>query len=238
MTTQQVTTSPLNDSIGTIQSQYKKKVEEKKDPLGRDAFLTMLIEQLKHQDPLNPMQGADFSTQLAQFSSLEQLFGVNKNLTALQSSMGGNGDKDLLDYIGKEVKSNTSSIELKNGVASGAYYTLDTPADVTVTIYDDSGNQIKRIFPGRVEAGSHEITWNGTSSSDAKVQDGTYTFDISATSENGAPLPVQPSINGKVTGVIYEDGTPYLLMGDKRINPSNVIEVKLASEEQNNNDNN
>ena len=54
------------------------------DPLGRDAFLTMLVAQLQNQDPLNPMEGSDFSAQLAQFSSLEQLFKVNDNLENIE----------------------------------------------------------------------------------------------------------------------------------------------------------
>jgi flagellar basal-body rod modification protein FlgD len=67
------TVSSETTGINSYLDQTTPTVEKKKDPLGRDAFLTMLVAQLKNQDPLNPMQGSDFSAQLAQFSSLEQL---------------------------------------------------------------------------------------------------------------------------------------------------------------------
>ena len=56
------------------------------DALGRDQFLTLLVAQLKHQDPLNPLDGTDFTAQLAQFSSLEQQFAMNDNLEAIRTA--------------------------------------------------------------------------------------------------------------------------------------------------------
>ena len=81
-----------------------------KDELGRDQFLTLLVAQLQHQDPLNPLDGTDFTAQLAQFSSLEQLFAVNENLTGIQEAFSLQGNGDLLDFIGKTVKAEDNTI--------------------------------------------------------------------------------------------------------------------------------
>lgn len=79
-----------NSSLDALSSSYKSTVTENdEDVLGRDAFLTMLVAQLKNQDPLNPMEGSDFSAQLAQFSQLEQLMSLNDTMEALQTNMGG-----------------------------------------------------------------------------------------------------------------------------------------------------
>jgi flagellar basal-body rod modification protein FlgD len=59
-------------------------VEKKgKDPLSRDAFLSLLVTQLQHQDPTEPMDNSQFIAQLAQFSSLEQLTQLNTTLSAI-----------------------------------------------------------------------------------------------------------------------------------------------------------
>jgi flagellar basal-body rod modification protein FlgD len=58
---------------------------DRKDPLGRDAFMTLLITQLQHQDPTQPMKDSEFLAQLAQFSALEQLQAVNQKLDTIAS---------------------------------------------------------------------------------------------------------------------------------------------------------
>jgi flagellar basal-body rod modification protein FlgD len=59
--------------------------DQKKDPLGRDAFMNLLITQLQHQDPTQPQADGEFLAQLAQFSSLEQLQGLNQKLDTISS---------------------------------------------------------------------------------------------------------------------------------------------------------
>jgi len=74
--------NPISDSLANNLLLDDTLQETKtEDPLGRDAFLKMLLAQMEHQDPLNPMDGTDFSAQLAQFSSLEQLFQMNDSRT-------------------------------------------------------------------------------------------------------------------------------------------------------------
>ncbi|MBU1052895.1 MAG: hypothetical protein KKC46_03565 [Proteobacteria bacterium] len=75
-----------------------------KKEMGKDEFLNLLVTQLKYQDPLNPMEGQEFSAQLAQFSSLEQLTNMNSTLSGIQNSLSASNQDNLLDYIGKTVK--------------------------------------------------------------------------------------------------------------------------------------
>ncbi len=94
--------SSWNASLDNIVSGYQSTTAEKSekdDALGMDAFLTMLVAQLQSQDPLNPMEGSDFSAQLAQFSQLEQLMGLNDSMEALTTSFASDSEKDLVDYV-------------------------------------------------------------------------------------------------------------------------------------------
>jgi len=84
MTVSSTNNSALENISSSYQSNEKNKTE-KEDALGRDTFLTMLVAQLQNQDPLNPMDGTDFSAQLAQFSQLEQLINLNESMETVPS---------------------------------------------------------------------------------------------------------------------------------------------------------
>lgn len=211
--------------INALLGGQSNQVEEKEDPLGRDAFLTMLVAQLKHQDPLNPMEGADFSAQLAQFSTLEQMFKVNDNLDDIETALGPNTDQNLMDFIGKEVTSENSSLRLENGQTAGGYYTIDEKANILINIYDETGIKVAQILGGQKEAGTHAIQWNGTDDFGDMMSDGAYSYEVLAVDENYGQVPVKSVLSGMVTGVTYENGSAYLLMGDRLVAPATVTRV-------------
>ena len=122
MTTQSV--SAGNSAVNNISNSYQQRVTDE-DPLGMDAFLTMLVAQLQNQDPLNPMEGTEFSTQLAQFSQLEQAMNTNDNLEKLIETMSEESETNLQDYLGKEVVAAVDSIEVDGGEPVGGYYTVE-----------------------------------------------------------------------------------------------------------------
>lgn len=196
-----------------------------KDPLGRDAFLTMLVAQLKNQDPLNPMQGSDFSAQLAQFSSLEQLFNVNDNLETLKGSFDQGNEENYLDYIGKQVSVKDSSLALADGESIGGAYALDEAASVVINIYDADGLQVAQLIPGSLDAGIHEVGWSGKGEAGELFPNGKYTYEVYGLDKNGSFTQLDTGFNGKITGVTFDQGSPYLLMGDRLVTPSSVTRV-------------
>lgn len=74
--------------------------DQRPDAMGRDAFLKLLITQLRYQDPMKPMDDMQFITQLAQFSSLEQMQSMNANLQAL---VGDQSAFQSVNLIGKKI---------------------------------------------------------------------------------------------------------------------------------------
>jgi flagellar basal-body rod modification protein FlgD len=211
--------------INSILDQTTSTTEKKKDPLGRDAFLTMLVAQLKNQDPLNPMQGSDFSSQLAQFSSLEQLFNVNDNLKSIQSTFDKGSEGNLLDYIGKEVLSGGNALTLQGGESLGANYNLKASASPVINIFDANGSQVAQLTPGVQTAGIHKVEWDGKGADGSKYPDGSFTYKVLELDQNGGYTAVDTGISGKITGVTFDQGTPYLMMGDNLVAPSSVVKV-------------
>ncbi len=194
-----------------------------KDALGRDQFLRLLVAQLQHQDPLNPMEGTDFTAQLAQFSSLEQLFGVNESLTGIQEALSVQENGDLLDFIGKTVKAEDNTILVKDGSVVSGSYTLEDRADVTVVVYDSDGYEVRTLYPGWQDAGEYDVDWDGRNNSGEIAEDGTYTFEVSAKDDADHYVTVNTYVSGEVTGVTYEYGLPYLMIGDKLVSTNQTI---------------
>jgi len=219
------------EGLGTTYGETPSYTAPRKE-IGRDEFLTLLIEQLKHQDPLNPLKSTEFTAQLAQFNSLEQLFGVNDNLTGILEALYNQGEEDLLELIGRTVKANDNTILIKDGSTVSGSYTLEEAADVTISIYDSNGFEIRGLYPGRQDAGEYDVAWDGRDNSGEMAEDGIYTFEATAKDEAGNDVAANTYISGEVTGVTYQYGIPYLMIGDILISTNNtIIEVtKTAAE--------
>jgi flagellar basal-body rod modification protein FlgD len=220
--------SNISDSFASVLQGDSSQGTKKEDPLGRDAFLKMLLAQMEHQDPLNPMDGADFSAQLAQFSSLEQLFQMNDSLDTLNTTLEPNGNENVLDYIGKEILSEDDTLRLINGEVAGGSFSLEEAGDIVVAVYDDIGREVITLYPGQLDAGTHEIDWNGYDRTGQAMPDGMYRFEIAAVDEGGIYTPIKAATSGTVTGVSWESGVPFLEVDGRRVDPATVIKVWTA----------
>lgn len=201
--------------------------EKKNDILGRNQFLQLLVAQLQHQDPLNPLDGTDFSAQLAQFSSLEQLFNMNEALTKIEQSLDAHKTENVLGYIGKNVMAGENdTIFVIDGEPIAGTYNLENRSDVTIRIYDRAGLEVCSYYSGWKDPGEYSIDWNGMDNNGDAVGDGEYTYTIEARNEQGYAVPVETYVTGKVTGVTYKNGTPFLMIGDKLVSIDSIIEVR------------
>ncbi len=216
----------MNASYDSSASQTK----EKDDVLGRDAFLTMMIAQLQNQDPLNPMEGSEFSAQLAQFSQLEQLLNLNETMLSMKTSFEENSGVDVTGYIGKEIVGDVDSMNVKGGSASEGFYSLPKSGEVRVEVYDSNGGIVKRISLGQQNPGSHAIQWDGTDSTGEVVADGTYTYAVGADMGYGFEE-LETTVSGIVEGIVYNGDKPFLVVNGVWMNPDSLLQVKAVPEE-------
>lgn len=220
-------TSTTNKSLEQISNSYKSNDAEKskkQEALGKDSFLTMLVAQLQNQDPLNPMDGTDFSAQLAQFSQLEQLINLNDSMENMASAFSQKSEGDIMGYLGKQVTGNVDIMNVEEGTVSGGFYNLSQPADVMITITDDDGNTVKTLYEGQQDKGSHMISWDGTNNAGAAVKDGAYHYAVRANAGSGY-YDVPSSITGKVEGVTFNKGTSYLVVQGILLDPKSLTAV-------------
>ena len=201
--------------------------EGSEDNLGRDEFLTLFVAQLRHQDPLNPLDSTEFTSQLAQYSSLEQLLNINGNLESLQASQEQDHRLQALDFLGKEVIADGDILFLEPNQISEGRFSLTEKADCTALILDPNGYPIRSIPLGALESGEHQFQWDGLNASGDKMDRGIYSFEITAITDDGMFLPVTTQITGKVTGVNLETESPILFLGDIPLYLSQVQEIKV-----------
>ena len=215
-----VTYSPLASSASNTTS------GSGKNGMGQDAFFNLLLAQLQNQDPLNPMEGTEFTSQLAQFSQLEQLSNMNGTLGFLQLYLASLNNAQAVDFIGKEIEAKGDSVSLsEGGSASINYELMDSAGSVNIKIYDENMQLIRTAERGSQNAGRQEWVWDGKDNKGNQVGAGTYTFGISATDLDGEEVAASTYLEGTVTGITFEDGITYLLLGEQKVAIGDVIKV-------------
>lgn len=214
--------------LNTVMSRSELPVTEtkKNDALGKDDFLKLLVTQLQYQDPLNPADSAQFTAQLAQFSSLEQLGNINDNLGGLQLSQTALNNSQAVNFIGKTVTSFGNSMQLTDGISGDLQFKLGADAKaVFMNIYDAAGNYVKTIESGALSAGEQTLNWDGTDQDGNKVYDGAYTFEVSAVDSDDNMVNTTTFTSGRITGVTFKNGDLCLLAANKEIPVDTVIQV-------------
>jgi flagellar basal-body rod modification protein FlgD len=183
-------------------------------------FLTLLTTQLQNQDPTNPMDNMQLTSQLAQISTVEGISNLNTTLQSISSQMGLSQSIDATSFIGKSVLVQGNSILLGTDSTTGS--TVTTPfginltsaaADVKVNITNSSGAVVDTVDLGSMSAGVYSYDWNGQSSSGSAATNGSYSFTVSATDANGNAVTVNPLTYGLVGSVAYTSSGPVLNLG-------------------------
>ena len=194
--------------------------------LDRDAFLNLLVTQLQNQDPLDPTDSVEFTAQLAQFSSLEQLGNVNDNLKQLQNFQASINNSQAVSLIGKEITASGDSLNFSNGQPAGCRFKLDGDAGLAVvSIYDQTGGFVKSFEGQNLAAGQHTLYWDGTDQYGNLAASGNYTFGVQAADADGNNIQTTTFFSEKVNKVIFENNTTYLIAGDQRVALGDIIEV-------------
>jgi flagellar basal-body rod modification protein FlgD len=196
-----------------------------KATLGKDDFLRILVTQLRNQDPLNPMEGTEFATQLAQFSSVEQLIQMGEAMTAstaattelkltAQTTLGAS-------MVGRDVILNGAKVTVTEGEPTRVAFDLDGAADdVTVRILDAKGKALVTEDLGAAGTGRRIVTLDT-----GDLAEGTYTYEVVATNAAKQAVTATPFTLGRVDGMAFNGGTIALRINGTLVPMLDVVEV-------------
>lgn len=179
-----------------------------------NTFLTMLTTQLQYQDPLDPMDAAEYTNQLVQYSNVEQAIQTNSKLDSLLSLSIYNLGVQATGYVGKTVQVLGDVMPLENGAAKATYTLSQNAADCNILIKDADGNTVYSTT-GDKAAGAHDFVWDGKNSLGNQLPDGAYQIVVVPTGLSGQSAPsVTTTVFGRVTGVASDDKGIYIGLGD------------------------
>lgn len=192
----------------------------KKNELGKDAFIKMLVEQLKNQDPTEPIKNEDLAVNLAQFSQVEQLVDINKKLDG-----GGLTDSaSLAAFLGREVLVDGDSVDVQSGNGGSLFFELPSATQsTTLQLLDSSGSVVAEENLGALPSGRQVLNL-----SDMAIRDGTYSVSVKATTMAGEEFSPSTSTGGLVTGFI-PGADPTLLIGDKEVKAADIKMVNTPA---------
>jgi len=147
----------------------------------QNRFLTLLVAQLENQDPLNPLDNTEITSQLAQMSTVQGIEQLNSQLSSLVDSLGDTQAVQASALIGNTVLVPGASLTLSKGEAYGGVNLASAADQVTVSILDSTGKVIQTQKLGANEAGNVLFSWDGSTSSGTAATDGSYSFKVTAT---------------------------------------------------------
>lgn len=179
----------------------KKETVTPSNELGKDAFLELMITQLKNQNPLEPQANAEFVAQLAQFSSLEGIQQLNDSVETLVGGFQSNQALQASALVGRTVKVETDYAYLPEG--DRIYGTLDLPAStsgIQLNVYDSSGALVFQEDLGAQAAGELAFAWDGKLADGTVAPPGGYSFEAIATID-GEPTEVTTYLGANVNSV-------------------------------------
>ncbi|WP_147819194.1 flagellar hook assembly protein FlgD [Salidesulfovibrio onnuriiensis] len=219
-------------NTGYILGQHEQYLAEANSPnqkksVDQESFLTLLVAQLTHQDPMNPMEDTDMTSQLAEFSSLEQLTSINTGIENLGSAQERTDMLTAVSFIGKSVRASGYNISKEGTTVSKIFYgTGEALGAVKINVYDSDGAIVRTVEQGSKEPGNYEFEWDGRNAKGELVADGTYSVGILGEDTNGKPVMIRTEMSGEVSGIVQENGQSFLRLKDGRyVSFANVTEV-------------
>jgi len=174
-------------------------------------FLGMLMTQLQNQDPTSPLDTNQFTSELVEFSGVEQQINTNNAMTQLISLTQSGQLLQSSAMVGKTVAVSTSQMPLQNSSGS-LTFTDPTAGTAEITITNAAGTKVLDTTVAAT-AGSNTWTWNGQDSKGNTQPDGAYNVTVTGTNAAGTAASLPFTVSGTVTGVVENGGTLDVQMG-------------------------
>jgi flagellar basal-body rod modification protein FlgD len=198
-----------------------------------DTFLKMLTTQLQYQDPLKPMDTAEFTNQLVMYSQVEQQLSSNEKLDALIKLQQGQGTNAALGYLGWEVSALSNNLSLQSGSAKFSVE-ADKPVDsLAISITDSTGRTVRGITLDGNNQTNFNFTWDGKDNNGNVMPPGAYKISLIASDSKGSRISAKTFTSGVVTGINTDtNGNTLLELGAVKITPAEVRSVRAPENPQ------
>lgn len=193
-------------------------------------FLSLLTTQLQNQDPLSPMDTTEFTNQIVAFTGVEQQINTNQRLDSLISMQLGNTLGNAIGYVGKDVKYVSAEFNFDGARPVDITYALDNASFETVMRIENEAGEVVYEETVSSTAGANDVTWDGRDNDGNVLEAGTYSVRIDSLDAEGNAVNATTVVTGNVSGVESQNGIIFLIIGDRAVSLSNVLNVSEPPE--------
>ena len=191
-----------------------------------DMFLKLLTTQMQNQDPLDPMDTAQYTQQLVQYSQVEQSIEQTGTLKSLLAAFGTQNLMQASSMIGAQVETTSATSGLS--AATPAQWTWSAPRDVasmTATIKDEKGKTLDTFPLVDAKGATGAFSWDGTLSNGKKVEPGLYTLELAGKDASGTAVTATAHAYGKVSDVELSNGVVKLTINGNKISTAELLRI-------------
>jgi len=151
-----------------------------------DRFLKLLVTQLKNQDPMNPMDNAELTSQLAQLSTVEGINKMNDSISGLATQFRASQALQGASLIGRQVLAEGAQLDLGGAGAAGGVNLASSADQVKVDVLNGAGTVVRTLNIGQQPAGLARFAWDGLDAAGNSMAQGAYKFEVTATAAGKA----------------------------------------------------
>jgi len=192
----------------------------------QDQFLQLLVTQIQNQNPLDPMSNEEFTSQLTQFSMLEQLETLNANSTQEMGYSQSLNNTMMLSLVGKQASVTGDGVTVNEGTAGTTRLDSAGAGNATVQVLDADG-EVVRTFVRGVDAGWNDLTWDGRLDNGEPAEDGDYTLAVTVADAAGEELDHELYESGRVDSIRFENNLAVLSVNGRDYYASEIAEVGM-----------
>ena len=223
--------STATDSLQSLGLARPSAAPSKAPELGQNDFLTLMMAQIRAQDPMNPMDNNAFLSQLAQFSTVSGIEKLNQSFATLAGSLASNQTLQASQLVGRSVVISGDAVDFDPSAGPGFSTLVELPAmvpDLTINLYDATGALVRSMSMSGQGPGLVEVKWGGLNDSGDPLPAGRYRQEAMG-SLGGGGLVFPSLVLRKVEGVTVDPqgGQPILaLAGGGQITLDQAREIR------------
>lgn len=187
-------------------------------------FMTLLVAQIKNQDPTSPMDNAQFTSQITQFSMLEQLETMSQAMEDNVAVGTAINNTAMLALVGRQVTVAGNDVSLTSGTASESVIAAGANGRATIKITDENG-RVVRTYQQDLTKGLNTVTWDGQTDEGVAAVDGKYTISAEVKDNNGEAVQFTNLMTGAVSGLRYSENQAIVMVNGEEFYVSEIYKV-------------
>lgn len=186
--------SSISNNASVAQSQSASSTQ-------KNEFLELMVAQLKNQNPLDPQNGGEFLSQLAQFSSVDGIERLNTTLGDISGSFRSGQVLQATALVGRSVQVESNHLNYNGAAISGDIELIKPSSNISLSITNGSGDLVKEFSLGSAQEGNLTFQWDGLNSQGQSAAPGQYTVSATSRGEDGKPIPLKTFFSTNVNSV-------------------------------------